>query len=86
MALSGSVSKLNKEYCDHGKRGGAIPRNLGDDIQNVGYASVLNLNDWLIAMYHPTSRYPDNWIMYRLDDGYWERWDLSDLEIVLKKE
>ena len=81
MALSGSVSALNKEYCDAGTRGGIIPGGLGDDFEDVGYASVLELNGWLIAMYHPTELYPDNWIMYRKSDGYWERWDLGNNEI-----
>ena len=86
MALRGSVGSLNDEYCEHGIEGGTIPSGLGDDIEGVGYASRLELNGWLIAMYHPTSVYPDNWIMYRIDDGYWERWDLSDLALVSKKE
>ncbi len=82
MALSGSVSQMNKEYCDAGILGESIPSGLGDDIEGVGYASKITLNGWVIAMYHPTSLHPDNWIMYRQDDGYWERWDLGHNELV----
>ncbi len=78
MAESGGVSQLNKEYCDAGGRFERIPSGLGDDPYTQGYASVLELNGWLIAMYHPDYEYgADHWIMYRPTDGYWERWDLG---------
>ncbi len=80
MALSGSIDKLDKEYCDAGLRGKRIPSGLGDDPHGQGYASVLELNGWLIAMYHFGNNDlwgQDHWIMYRIDDGYWERWDLG---------
>lgn len=77
MALSGSVSSLNQEYCGIGELGHLIPSNLGDDIEGVGYASVITFNNWRIAMYHPTQAYPDNWIMYNPVLNYWERYDLG---------
>jgi hypothetical protein len=78
MALSGSALRLNEEYCDFGLFGGNIPGGMGDDFENVGYGERLELNEWLIAKYTITEFYPDNWIMYRVSDGYWERWDLAN--------
>ncbi|MEK9613978.1 MAG: hypothetical protein VW080_08650 [Flavobacteriaceae bacterium] len=80
MALSGSTLRLNEEYCNFGLFGGTIPSGLGDDFQEVGYGERLNLNGWLIAKYTSTETHPDNWIMYRISDGYWERWDLAENE------
>ena len=80
MALSGSVSGLLKEY-PGSKRGDRIPSGLGDNVTGLsheGYASVIEIDGWRIAMYHPNYRgYKDNWIQYRISDGYWERWDLG---------
>ena len=84
MALSGSVGRLDDEYCNAGLRNKRIPSGLGDDFERVGYASVLELNGYLIAMYHPTQLHPDNWIQYRIDDGSWERWDLNGAKPFLR--
>lgn len=77
MALTGSVVRLNEEYCGIGELGKVIPPNLGDDFESVGYAPVVTFNNWRIAMYHPTPAYPDNWILYNPILNYWERWDLG---------
>ena len=80
MALSGTVERLNEEYCNFGLYDYNIPSGMGDDFQEVGYLERLNLNGWLIAKYTSTELYPDNWILYRVSDGYWERWDLAENE------
>ena len=80
MALSGTVDRLNEEYCNFGLFDYSIPSGMGDDFQEVGYSERLNLNGWLIAKYTSTELYPDNWILYRVSDGYWERWDLAENE------
>lgn len=82
MALSGNTQLLGEEYCNVGMRDkGVIPElNSQDAIGNLpheGYASIISLNGWLIAMYHPVYKdLRDNWIMYN-EDGTWERWDLG---------
>ena len=86
MAITGDTQLLSEEYCNVGMRDkGVIPElNSTDTIGNLpheGYASIISLNGWLIAMYHPVhNNLRDNWIMYNERDGSWERWDLGDEE------
>ncbi len=81
MALRGAVGGLNSEYCDAGKPAapGSIPPN-DSDIEMVSYAPILDIDGYYIAMYHPTSRYPDNWIMYNQRSNEWCRYDLGENE------
>ena len=84
MAYSGSHTLLQDELCRVGvspeKR---IPSGLGDDFEEVSYASQVQYGRWVIAMYHPTREYPDNFITYNVDDGSWVRWDHSEGPIAI---
>ena len=79
MALSGSHTLLQTEYCNIGISGVSIPTNnaLGDDTERAGYAPIRKYDGYTIAMYHPTSKYPDNWIIYHEPTGRWWRFDLG---------
>ena len=78
MALSGRVGPLNAEYCGYGELTGIIPRNLGDDIHNAGYASKITLGDYVIAMYHPLKGARDHFITYNKIDHSWIHWKLGN--------
>ncbi len=77
MALSGSHTLLNREFCNIGKSG-RIPTDLGDDIYDLGYAGQMIYGDYIVAMYHPTRAYPDHFITYNHKDGSWIHWKLGN--------
>ena len=77
MALSGSVQLLNQEFCGAGGSSQRIPGGLDDDPEQDGYATQINIGNYVIAMYHP-STYPDHFITYNYTNGDWVRWELGD--------
>ena len=77
MAITGDVTELNDEWCRTGERGVWIPKGLGDDIHEVGYAPQILLGDYVIAMYHPIREAPDHFITWNIIDGSWIHWKLG---------
>ena len=78
MARFGGVTPLMEEI--GGKHvAGRIPtgNQLGDDPEGAGYANQLEVDGYIIAMYHPTPTYPDNFIVYRPATQQWWRYDLG---------
>lgn len=86
MALSGSISGLLAEYCDvsNAKPGESLQSQYGkdhpSDHERVTFASTFEYDGYWGAMYHPTSKYPDNFLMVDIDSGNWYRYDLSYIQ------
>ena len=75
MAYTGSHQTLSDELCNI-DTAGSIPAGLADDPEGDGYAGQRRYENYIIAMYHP-STYPDHFITYNVNDGSWVRWDHS---------
>ena len=77
MARTGAVGDLQDEMRDRGYstgNGGPLRTGHASDINRVGFASQLQVEHYIIAMYHPNN-YPDHFIVYNLNDESWTRWE-----------
>ena len=82
MARSGNVSPLREEMRERGYEtstgGDRLPNDTSidpheSDINNVGFASELQVEHYLIAMFH-FDNYPDHFIVINLNDNSWTRY------------
>ena len=74
MARTGNVTALQDELCNYEtQRGVRILTDQGD-INRIGFAPQLRVENYVIAMYHPNN-YPDHFIVYNIDDGSWTRYE-----------
>ncbi len=60
-----------------------LRRGHKSDINRIGFASQLLVENWIIAMYHPNN-YPDHFIVYNVDTKQCFRLDHSDEYIYLE--
>ena len=77
MARSGNVNPLREEMDARGyntSTGGPLRRGHVSDYNNIGFAQQLQVEHYIIAMYHPDN-YPDHFIVYNLNDESWTRWE-----------
>ena len=76
MARTGSVNDLMSELCRvKTKRTGILRTGNAADVNNIGYASQLEIeNRWVISMFHPNN-YPDHFLIYDKVSEDWERWE-----------
>ena len=85
MAYTGNTSPLRNEYrCRYEVRSVNILRTgHASDINNIGFAGQLQIEDWIFAMYHPNN-FPDHFIVYNVNTQEWFRYDHSDESIYLQ--
>ncbi len=75
MARTGNVNDLQKQLCKWNTgRTGYLKTGHKSDINNIGFASQLVVENYIIAMYHPNN-YPDHFIIYNMDTKEWVRWE-----------
>ena len=85
MAYTGNTSPLRNEYrCRYDVRSVNVLRTgHASDINNIGFAGQLQIEDWIFAMYHPNN-FPDHFIVYNVNTQEWFRYDHSDESIYLQ--
>ena len=85
MAYTGNTSALRNEYrCRYDVRSVNVLRTGHEsDINNIGFAGQLQIEDWIFAMYHPNN-FPDHFIVYNVNTQEWFRYDHSDESIYLQ--
>ena len=75
MARTGNINDLQKQLCKWGTgRVSTLKTGHKSDINNIGFAPQLRVENYIIAMYHPNN-YPDHFIIYNIDTKDWERWE-----------
>ena len=81
MAISGSINLLNQEICRTGITNSSLNVLLGanhaSDIEKEGWASTIGFGDYWIAMYHPSRRYPDSFLIVHKESLDWFRYELG---------
>ena len=85
MAYTGNTSALRNEYrCRYEVMSVNVLRTGHEsDINNIGFAGQLQIEDWIFAMYHPNN-FPDHFIVYNVNTQEWFRYDHSDEDIYLQ--
>ena len=75
MARTGNINPLQKQLCNWStSRVSILQTGHISDINNVGFAPQLRVENYIIAMYHPNN-YPDHFIIYNIDTKAWVRWE-----------
>ena len=85
MAYTGATGALRAEVrCRYEVQNVNILRTGHEsDINSIGFAGQLQIEDWIFAMYHPV-HFADHFIVYNVNTQEWFRYDHSDEDIYLQ--
>ena len=83
LAYTGQTGPLQREVrCRYiTKNVNILQTGHASDVNDVGFAGQLQIEDWIFAMYHPVN-YPDHFIVYNVDTKEWFRYDHSQEEAI----
>ena len=85
MAYTGSIGDLRNQLgCDYNVSSvNVLKTGHKSDINLIGFASQLQVEEYIFAMYHPVN-FPDHFIVYNTLTKEWWRYDHSDEATYLK--
>ena len=85
MARSGATGALRAEVrCRYEVQNVNILRTgHASDINNIGFAGQLQIEDWIFSMFHPV-HYDDHFLVYNVNTREWFRYDHSEESIYLQ--